>query len=95
MNWKTATHVLKFPIAIGDKTIAAITLREPDLEALEIIDDLGIEAGKAVKVRHLRGLIEALGDAPSEAVGKLHCSDLAALGELLAPLLETEAEGAS
>lgn len=96
MNWKTATHALKFPITVGEKTYAAITLREPDVEALEAIDDLGIEPGKALKVRHMRGIIEALGDAPSEAVGKLHRDDLAALGELLGPLLDgAEAEAAA
>lgn len=88
MDWKIATHVLKFPVTVGDMAAAAVTLREPDVEALEAIDELGIVPGAALRVKQMRGIIEALGDAPPEVIGKLHRDDLAALGELLGPLLD-------
>lgn len=88
MEWKTATHRLKFPIEFDGEKIEKITLREPDVEALEKIDDLEIEPGKNLRVRQIRGIIAALGDVPADALGKMHKSDLEALGALIAPLLE-------
>lgn len=90
MTWKTKTHVLKFPVTLGDKTYAAVTLREPDVDALEVIEELGIEEGKRPTIRQARGLIAALADVPTEALGKMHKDDLAELGEMVAPLLEGE-----
>ncbi|MCT8999224.1 phage tail assembly protein [Chelativorans intermedius] len=95
MNWKTVTHTLKFPLQFEGRKIEKITLREPDVEALEKIDELDIQPGKPVRVRQMRGMIAALGDCPPEALGKLHRDDLAALGELLGPLLEGEPETAA
>lgn len=89
MNWKTVTHNLKFPVDHEGAKIEKITLREPDVEALEAIDELEIEPGKPIRVRQMRGMIAALGDAPDAALGKLHRDDLAALGELIAPLLDS------
>ncbi|TCQ79566.1 tail assembly chaperone E/41/14-like protein [Ochrobactrum sp. BH3] len=90
MTWKTATHVLKHPVTIGDKTTSSVTLREPDVAALEIIGDLGLSAGAETTVRQMRGLIEALADVTPEVIGKIHRSDFAALGEILGPLLVGE-----
>ncbi len=90
MTWKTATHVLSHPVVMGEKTISSVTLREPDVEALEVVGDLGLSAGTEVTVRQMRGLIEALADVPSEVIGKLHRVDFAALGEIIGPLLSSE-----
>mgnify|MGYP001106100179 CR=1 FL=1 len=89
MSWKTVTHKLKFPIEFDGEKIEKITLREPDVEALEQIDELDIQPGKPIRVRQMRGMIAALGDAPDAALGKLHRDDLVALGELIAPLLDS------
>lgn len=88
MDWKTASHELKFPVEMEGSKVTKITLREPDVEALEAIDELGIEPGKPMRIKHIRGIIETLGDAPAGTIGKLHRTDIAALGELLGPLLE-------
>lgn len=90
MTWKTSTHVLKHPITVGDKTISSVTLREPDVEALETIGDLGISAGADVTVRQVAGLLVALADVSPEVIRKLHRSDFAALGEIVGPLLASE-----
>lgn len=87
MNWKTVTHKLKFPLEFDGEKIEKITLREPDVEALEQIDELDIQPGKPIRVRQMRGMIEALSDVPGDALKKMHSDDLTALGELLAPLL--------
>lgn len=92
MEWKTVTHRLKYPVVVNGERIEQITLREPDVEALEKIDDLGIEEGKELKVRQLRGIIEAIGDAPDGAIGKLHRADIEALGNLAVPLLVGQGE---
>jgi len=90
MIWKTVTHALKYPVNAGGATISAIVLREPDVDALEAIEDLGIVPGETLKVRQIRGIILALSDQPDTVIGKLHRSDLSELGNLLAPLLSAE-----
>ncbi|WP_099867835.1 phage tail assembly protein [Pararhizobium haloflavum] len=91
-TWKTRTHVLKFPVTLGEKHIAAVTVREPDVDALEAIEGLEIENGESLTIKQMRGLISALADCPSEAIGKMHRSDLEALGEVVIPLLQDEEE---
>lgn len=94
MTWKVKAIPLKYPITIGDKTVAAVTLREPDLNALEAIDELALKEGVAPSVAQLRGIIVALGDQSTEIIGKLHRDDFAAITEEIAPFLsgeETEA----
>lgn len=93
MNWQSKTHVLKFPVIIEGKTIAAITLREPDVDALEKIDGLGLKEGVPPNVKQVRGIIEALADQPGIVIGKLNKADFQALGELAVPLLEPAQEG--
>lgn len=90
MVWKTATHILTHPVTIGEKTISSVTLREPDVVALETIDSLGLSTGAETTVKQMRGLIEALADVSPEVIGKIHRSDFVALGEILGPLLVGE-----
>lgn len=87
MIFRTATHTLTGPIDHEEKTYGAITVREPDVDALEEIEELGIEEGKKPTLRQLRGIISALADAPHEVIGKLHRDDFTALVELTVPLL--------
>lgn len=96
MAWKTTVHVLTHPIHFEGKDYAAITMREPDVDALEAIEELGITEGKNPSIKQVRGIIAALADFSSVVIGKMHRDDLTALSEHLAPLLEgTEAEPAS
>ncbi len=95
MDWKTSTVTLTHPVpldAAGATTLSKITFREPDVDALEAIEELGLKAGVRPTVKQLRGMIVALGDASDEIVGKLHRDDLGALGEAVIPLLGGEEE---
>jgi hypothetical protein len=94
MDWKTQTHTLAHPIKVGDREIKTVTMREPDIDALEAIEELDIEQGKPLKVKHMRGIIVALSDLTHEEAGKLHRDDLAGLGEFIAPLLGDQDEEA-
>lgn len=94
MTWKIKAIALKHPITVGEKTIAAVVLREPDLNALEAIEELALKDGVPPSVAQLRGIIVAIGDQPDAIVGKLHRDDFAAITEEIAPFLsgeETEA----
>ena len=92
---KTVRHDLKHPVEADGKAFASITLREPDIEALEAIDDLAIEPGVRIKVRQLRSMIEILGDLPPEVVGKIHRDDFAKITVLVVPLLDAPEEEVS
>lgn len=92
--WAEVTHTLAHPLPAGEgDKIVSITLREPDVEALEAIDNLGLEAGKPLRIREISAIIAALSGVPIEAVRKMHKSDFTALGALAVPLLE-EKDGA-
>lgn len=87
--WREASHALLFPIpAEGEAKIASITIREPDSEALERIEGLGMTEGKAPTLKQTRGLIEALAGLPDGSLKKLHHKDLTALSEISGPFLE-------
>lgn len=96
LKWGETTIPLKFPVDQGEAPkIEKVTLREPDGEALEKIDALGLEPGKPMRVAQINGIIAALSGLPIETVRKLHRNDIRDLGEAAAPLLEAEAGGPS
>ena len=86
-TWRTVEHKLIHPVAGTDGNISSVVLKEPDIEALEKIDDLGIIEGKPMKVAQIRGIIGAVSGLPYEALKRIHRDDFAALGELAVPLL--------
>ena len=86
------THTLANAVTVDGKIYTAITLREPDVDAREAIDDLGIEPGKPVRVRQMRGVIAALADCPDAVIGKIGKADFRALSEMVVPLLADETE---
>lgn len=90
MEWKNTTHRLSYPISAGDQVIQTVTLRAPNVEALEQIEELGLEEGKRLTVKQMRAIIVALSDLTMEQAGKLHQSDLKTLGGAAVPLLEEE-----
>ena len=87
MIFRTATHTLTGPIDYEEKNYSAITVREPDVDALGKIEELGIQEGERLTLLQLRGVISALADVPSGVIGKLHRDDFSALVELIGPLL--------
>ncbi|TBB53791.1 phage tail assembly protein [Rhizobium ruizarguesonis] len=82
--WKTIVYPLTFPV--GDLT--ALTFREPDGETLEAIEDIGLEDGKAPKIKQINALVSILSGVPIEAVRKMHQSDIKAASEAMVPLLD-------
>lgn len=41
-DWKKATITLAYPVTVAGVTRSEVTIREPDLEALEVVQELGI-----------------------------------------------------
>jgi hypothetical protein len=93
-RWVETTHKLKFAVKLGDEpAVTSITLREPDIEALEAIEALDVTEGTRMTVKQTKAVICALSGQPPEVIGKLHRDDYIALVEITAPLVlgETKA----
>lgn len=89
MDWKTETYTLAHPIKVGENmSINTVTLREPDVDALEAIEAAGIKPGEPPTVKQLRAVLEALGSLSPAEVGKLHREDFQGVCEKLVPLLD-------
>lgn len=89
-EWKTKTITLLHPIKVGELSLSSITLREPDLEAMEKIEEIGFEDGVQPTVKQVRLAIEALcglDDQQLPLIKRLHKDDFAAVGAEVAPLL--------
>jgi len=91
-EWPEVRHTLRFPIP-GDPPIKEIVLREPDLEALERIEEAGLnfdpgKPDKGLTIRQLRPIIAALSGLPDDRLKRMHVKDVLALSELMAPLLD-------
>lgn len=92
--WPEISISLKHPIEHMGTTVTRLTLREPDVEALERIETLGLVAGKNPTVAQTRGIIAALSGVAGDADGlikRLHKDDFAALAGHLVPLLAGDA----
>lgn len=87
--WKEVTYTLKFPVSLGNGTsVTSITFREPNGEALEAIDALGMEPGSNPTTSQGLGVIRALSGTQKEVTNKLHIKDIAGMMEVITPLLE-------
>ena len=86
-TWRTVEHKLIHPVAGADGNVSSVIFKEPDIEALEKIDDLNIMEGKPLKVAQIRGIIGALSGLPDEVLKRIHRDDFAALGDKAVPLL--------
>lgn len=88
-EWPKATVTLARPVKGADgEEIASLTFLEPDVEALERIEDLDVQEGEPIKVRHLRHIAAALSRQPDEVIKRLHARDFAKVTEALTPFLE-------
>lgn len=94
MDWKTKTVSLAHPIKIGERTVREIKLREPDVDALEQIEDLKLEPGKRPTIRQIKGMVVAMGGEPAEVIGRVHRTDMEALAAAMFPLFTGEEETA-
>lgn len=89
-KWVTITVKLTFPITFGEETISSITLREPNIGAVEELDALSLKEGEAPTVEQSRKMIAILSGVSAEALKQAHTKDFAALVEAVTPLLEGE-----
>jgi len=82
---------IKFPLLFPVDDLKELTFREPNGEVLEIIDDLGIEEGKAPTIRQTIAIISALSSVPIEVIRKLNQRDIEGAANASVPLLGGEA----
>lgn len=84
---RSFTHKLAHPFKVGELFYDQITLLEPNVDALEVIEDLGLKDGDAPTVRQMKSLIAALARLDPAVIGNLQAVDFRPLGEAVVPLL--------
>ena len=94
-TWNSVNILLAHPVSGPDGAVFIVTMREPDIEALEKIDNLGITSDKPMKVSQIKGVIVALTGLPEAVVNRIHRDDFTAIGEAAVPLLEAVKGGDS
>ncbi len=88
-SWPETTVTLLHPVTGPDgEQIASLTFREPDVEALEKIEDIDAKEGEKIKVRHLRVIAAALSRQPDDVIRKINARDFGKVSEALVPFLE-------
>lgn len=94
-EWKTRTYTLKHPVTIGEgeatQTIREIVMREPDVEALERIQEAGgLDPEKdTMPIKTVVVIVSALSGIPESSIRKMHVSDFTGVAEDFGPLLES------
>jgi hypothetical protein len=87
--WPTMTVTLEHPVTDEDGAeIAAISFHEPDVEALERLEEIDAAEGERLKVRHLRFIAAVLSRQPDAVIRKVHAKDFAKIVEAISPFLE-------
>jgi len=86
-EWKKIVCQLAHPIKVGELSLTELTLFDPDVDAMEAIDELGMVEGQPISVKQMRGAIAALSRQPLDLIGKLHREDFTAVMEKAVPLL--------
>jgi hypothetical protein len=100
MKWKTETIDLLYPLdqdRVGpdEKPVSEVTIEEPDCEALEAIDELGLDEIEGnVPVKSVRKMIVAMSDLTEGQAKKLHRADIEEIGGRLAPFMQAETDSA-
>jgi hypothetical protein len=87
--WGEQTYTLLFPIPLDDgNTVTKLVFREPNGEALEAIDELGVVEGKKPTVRQALGMVRALANVPKVVTDRMHQMDITRAMEAVGPLLD-------
>lgn len=87
--WGTVTYPLIHPIPVdGGLKLMEIVFSEPNGEALEAIDELGMDEGKSPTIKQTLGLIRALSGQPKAITDKMHALDIKGASEAVGPLLQ-------
>lgn len=93
--WGEARYPLLFPVPVdGGAQISELVFREPDGEALEAIDELGIKEGpnEQPSIKQINMLISILSGQPIEIVRKMNKRDIEGASKAFAPLLAEDGE---
>lgn len=94
-EWKSETVPLTHPISgAGDSSqkITSITLHEPNVEALELIQEAGFTEGAQPTVKQLRTAIAALARIDPDLLLTLHRDDFTKLAEKAVPFVTGSVE---
>lgn len=67
-DWRRLSYALIHPVSVGDRTVSTLILKEPDVEALEQIDELGLGDGDPTSVAKVRAALEDLPEAAGAPV---------------------------
>lgn len=84
--WGVKTVPLLFPLDGPNGKITEITLREPDAEQIEEIEEISLkEKRQTVVLRHTFAILSGV---PADALKRLNARDYTAIAEAAGPLLE-------
>lgn len=86
-EWKSITHTLSHPVTVGERSYSTVTLREPNVAAIEMVEESGLKAGVEPTNKQLRIAIMALSGLPAEVVREFHKDDFAEVVAAAIPLL--------
>ena len=92
-EWKTIVVPLKHPITVEGTTYDRAVLREPDVETLEALDEIGMKEGVDPTVAQSRRAIVALTGLPDAVVRKMHMVDFNTVSGAVVPLMEGVGKG--
>ena len=87
MNWGSVTVPLKYQVETEAGPIKEITMREPDGEALEAIEEVGMVEGEKPKMRQILATVSILSGLPKSVINRLHRDDITEVVSSMAPLL--------
>ena len=86
-DWKIVKHPLSYPVTIGERSYSEVVLKEPNVAAIEMVEDSGLKAGVEPTNKQLRIAIMALSGLPAEVVLAFHKDDFAEVVAAAIPLL--------
>lgn len=85
--WPEIKIPLAHPIKVGELSLTEITMREPDVAAMEVIEECNFVEGEKPTLKQLRSAIAALAKQPIEVLNQMHRDDFTKLAEAAVPLI--------
>lgn len=86
-EWPEIKIPLAHPIKVGELSLTEIIMREPDVAAMEVIEEQGFQEGVKPTLKQLRAAIGALAKQPVEILNQIHRDDFTKLAEAAVPLI--------
>lgn len=90
MSAQATTYTLKHPITVDGETYVTLTVYEPNVAVLEVIDEIGFVEGKRVGIKQVRLILSAVTRVSNKVIGEMHRDDFEALVELAVPFLQAQ-----